>query len=280
LEGQPAFEAVFGDVDRYRSYIDRGLAVSMKMQGLRDEFSRSIQWILAALPQGEKRVAGRACPTEKLIAPYQRAFRLGQTYLASGHELQRYHDAVREFDRLGETAGLTPDYKWKVKRILTAYPETLTDYRDMRVAFRDQLDSELRFLGCDPQALMTYDAATAKTALAAAEKSPAGGGVGAGAPGAPKTGSTAGANNAAPRITASNVTFFVDNLSCPSPLRLVLDTAAAGTVSARTKTAFQASAGPHDLCLLPGSSKQRCGDAGTVRKAYIHDGWTITMRCN
>jgi hypothetical protein len=28
------------------------------------------------------------------------------------------------------------------------------------------------------------------------------------------------------------------------------------------------------------SSIQECGDPGTLRKTYVHDGWTITLRCD
>jgi hypothetical protein len=33
------------------------------------------------------------------------------------------------------------------------------------------------------------------------------------------------------------------------------------------------------MCLIPASSKQQCGHAGTLRQSYIHDGWTIVLRC-
>ena len=45
--------------------------------------------------------------------------------------------------------GLTPDYRWKVKRVLQQYSALLTDYREMKVAFHDQLVDELKFSGCD-----------------------------------------------------------------------------------------------------------------------------------
>ena len=38
--------------------------------------------------------------------------------------------------------------------------------------------------------------------------------------------------------------------------------------------------GPHDLCLIAEGAKARCGDPGTIRKSYLHEGWTISLRCN
>ena len=37
--------------------------------------------------------------------------------------------------------------------------------------------------------------------------------------------------------------------------------------------------GPHEVCVLPTSDKRACGDAGTLRKAYLYDGWTLVVRC-
>jgi hypothetical protein len=39
-----------------------------------------------------------------------------------------------------------------------------------------------------------------------------------------------------------------------------------------------ADGGERSLCLLPPGSAQ-CGDRGTVRQVYLHDGWSVTMHC-
>ena len=49
-----------------------------------------------------------------------------------------------------------------------------------------------------------------------------------------------------------------------------------------TRTAFYATPGGHDLCLIADTAAERrkkCGDPGTVRKSYLHEGWTIALRC-
>ena len=34
-----------------------------------------------------------------------------------------------------------------------------------------------------------------------------------------------------------------------------------------------------DVCALPASDHRSCGDAGTMRKAYLHEGWRLTIHC-
>ena len=53
-----------------------------------------------------------------------------------------------------------------------------------------------------------------------------------------------------------------------------------GEVGSTSKAAFRTLVGRHDLCVLPATSKARCGDPGTLRKTFIHDGWQLAMRCD
>src|SRR3954464_13996962 len=159
LEGKPAVDDVFGDASDYRRTVDRFIELATQMQSMRDEFARSVQTALNELgARGEKKGAtpkrGARCPADAVAGPYAKAHRLGVEYLRVGRELTRHYDQVKEFDRLGESIGLTPDYRWKVKRVLQQYATLLTDYREMKVAFHDQLVDELKYAGCDLQALL------------------------------------------------------------------------------------------------------------------------------
>src|SRR5262249_48960159 len=131
MEGQPQLEIPFGDADAYRKTVDRFLALHDQMQELRDDFSRSVQDVLARVAVPEAGDKKRHCPEAEIAAPYARAFQLGQQYLRSGHELERAFGQVRDLDGLGETQGLTPDYRYKVKRVLELYKQLLADYREM-----------------------------------------------------------------------------------------------------------------------------------------------------
>jgi hypothetical protein len=299
LEGHTTIDDVFGDAADYRRTIDRFLELTTEMQAMRDQFARAVQAALAELNKaGEK--GKRRCPEATVANPYALARKLGGEYLRVGRELTRHHEQIREFDRLGETVGLTPDYRWKVKRVLTVYGQLLTDYREMKVALHDQLDDELRFAGCDLNALQLKGDPQAK--LAIDEKWPQPGEPG--APGVPTPRSDREPHDTLPRDlpiervpppapipvpkrattpgdtqqARSGILFYVDNTRCQRATQVWLDGKKLGDVAAATRVGFQAAAGPHDLCLLDDGKKQ-CGQPGTVRRSYLHESWTISLRC-
>jgi hypothetical protein len=238
---------------------------------------------------------------EQVAPPYARARRLGADYLRVGRELTRHHDQVKEYDRLGESIGLTPDYRWKVRRVLAHYHALLTDYREMKVAFHDQLDDELKFVGCD-LALLAQRGDPRSPLVDEPWPNP-------GQPGAPgvlaaksdkdphealppalpvervqntpiplpaakKT--TAPADPSA--ATRSGVLFYIDNSKCTRATTVFLDGKKLGDVASATRVGFQTAPGPHELCLID-DAKKACGAPGTVRRSYLHEGWTITLRC-
>jgi hypothetical protein len=274
LESDPKIETVFGDAEQFRRYVDRFHTVHAEMQRAREDFSRNVQAVLASLAAdlgANGRPAGK-CPTDAVALTYSRAFRLGTSYHRLGKELEALMISIRELDGLGETSGLTPDYRWKVARVFKIYPEVLKDFREMRVAFQSQLAGEVRFHGCDAATLVAKGDELEKA-------------------GAPPTGPTAragaldkprrkDAEKLAPPVAATTATFFIDNTSCGSSLRVYLDGTLVGEVASSAKAAFQALVGRHDLCLIPSTSRQQCGDPGTLRRTYIHDGWSITLRCD
>jgi hypothetical protein len=302
LERPSAIDDVFGDSSDYRRTVDRFLELTARMQQMRDEFARAVQGALAELngratatPKGK-----RSCPMDQVATPYARARKMGAEYLRVGRELTRHWEVVKEYDRLGESIGLTPDYRWKVRRVLQQYQALLTDYREMKVALHDQLDDELKSAGCDLGALVQKG----DPKLAASEDpwpQP-------GQPGAPGVlVARADKEREAPpatlptekvvqppiplpppgRVTApadpaqqprSGILFYVDNGKCQKSTAVWLDGKKLGDVPAATRVAFQTAPGPHDLCLLDDSNK-KCGAAGTVRRSYLSEGWTITLRC-
>jgi len=299
LEGKPAIDDVFGDASEYRRTVDRFLELTQSMQSMRDEFAHAVQTTLGELGKEGGSKPRKGCPSDAIAVPYARARSLGAEYLRVGRELTRHHDQVKEFDRLGESVGLTPDYRWKVRRVLAQYGALLVDYREMKIAFHDQLNDELKYAGCDLQALLQRG----DPKLAAADDpwpqpgSP-------GAPGVPLAKSKGETREisppslppekvpsptpiALPRKTApadptsqprSGVLFYVDNTKCQRGTIVHLDGKRLGEVPAGQRVGFQTSAGPHDLCVLD-DAKKSCGAPGTVRKSYMHEGWTISLRC-
>jgi hypothetical protein len=278
LATDPKIETVFGDAAEFRRYVDRFFVVYAEMYKTREDFARNIQNVLASLAAHRAAArepgAARKCPVDAVGLAYGRAFRQGQTYHRLGKELETNFVSIKELDALGETKGLTPDYRWKVARALKFYGQVLTDFREMRVTFQDQLPGELTFNGCDSQILIAKGEELEKSGAAPLVAPPV-------AP--PATVASRGGKTIEPPapVVASGATFFVDNSTCKTTsLRVFLDGTLLGEVGSGAKAAFRALVGRHDLCLIPSSSRAQCGDPGTLRKTYIHDGWAIVLRCD
>jgi hypothetical protein len=82
---------------------------------------------------------------------------------------------------------------------------------------------------------------------------------------------------AAPRARPRS-TFFVDNTRCSDAVDVWVDGVAVGQVAPGRRSALVADAGERTLCLL-GPGAAQCGDRGTVREVFLHDGWSVTMHC-
>jgi hypothetical protein len=273
MEGKPKVDSLFGDSTAFRTEVDHYLALYDSMQRVRDHFSRSVQTVLTTLAARPSTIVKRSCPEDAIALPYAESFHLGQDFQRSGAELERLYATIKELDALGETAGLTPDYRWKVKRALTLHKEVLTDWNEMKAVFADHLGAELTFFNCDASALVEKGESAGADALAKASSD---------APALPAKAAESSKKKAkvdAPPAVAATAAFTIDNMACATPTRLYLDGQLMGPVAANAKATFSSLVGPHDLCLIPSESPQHCGDLGTVRKTYIHQGWTIQLRC-
>lgn len=244
LEGPIELEIGFGDAITLRARVDRFYALRERMDGLRRTVSRHAAGILGALPE-----SGRYCPADVAV-PYYRMQRAGALYEELGAELEASYHVIRELDELGESDGLTPDYRWKIEQARAAYEEILVDAAEMRTAIGSHLQRELRFRRCQISALLRQGAAQAPGEIAVT----------------------------AP-LAALRATFFVDNRACAGGFQLYLDDVLLGTARAGEKVAFQAEAGSHHLCLIDPRTGASCGEPGTVRVAHVYEGWSMTTHC-
>jgi hypothetical protein len=141
----------------------------------------------------------------------------------------------------------------------------------MRVAFSEQLAGEVRHRGCKLDELskrgeeLIATGALDRPALDPASGPPK--------PVPPKRG------EATPVVPASTVTFFVDNRACKTQLEVHLDGVLLGQVAAGQRGAFQTLAGQHGICLIEAGAGLTCGEPGTLRHGYVHDGWAIALHC-
>ncbi len=269
-DAAPRIDPVFGDVASLRASIDKFLSLQGEMDRVRDEFSSSVHETLSVLAEDPSAGHAASCPAGT-STPYARALASGGHYLALGQQLQASYREIRRAEDLGDTLGLTPDYRLRAKKAKDLHQQLLSDYREMRVAFYDQLGAELRHAGCkltelspDAAALPAHGSATSTPPTIT--------------PRLPASDTPLGAEATAAGV-APAVWIEIDNALCNEPTRLAIDGQALGQIGPRNKTSVRARSGPHEVCALPASDLRSCGDAGTMRKAYLHEGWRLTIHC-
>jgi hypothetical protein len=270
VEGSPEVETVFGDSEFFKRHIDRFTALDKAMETTRRSFSRNVQEAVTALGRQRK----GACPVDRIARRYYEARRDGETYRALGAELEAEQSLIRQLDGLGETAALTPDYRWKVNQVAGHYREALVDLKEMRLAFVVQLGGELRHRGCAPTELLRRGAE-----LVASQSAPAESETEVAEAETEKPKPAPGEQPETPQVPATTITFYVDNRACATKQDIYLDGQLLGEVAGSARAAFQALAGRHSICLIAGSSGAGCGDPGTIRAAFLHDGWSIRLDC-
>ncbi len=279
-EVAPRIDPVFGDAAALREQIDQFLALQAEMEAVRDEFSAAVHRTLAQLgPVGG--APPTTCPPN-VPGLYAGASDAGGRFLALGRRFAARFRDIRRAEELGDTAGLTPDYRAKAKKARDLYAGLVRDYREMRAAFYEQLTAEVRHAGCK------LTAPTAKAAAApAADHPPDPTNPGdweleppeetaRPAPGKP---TAAAKPSAADKSGGPAIWIQIDNTRCAQPSTLTIDGAAIGDIAAQKKIPVRTHAGPHELCVLPAAGKRACGTAGTIRRVYLYDGWTLAVRC-
>ena len=244
MEGDAAVEIPFGDSLDLRAHTARFHQLHPRLHSLRNNFTRHVADVLAAMPED-----GRYCPNGASV-PYFRAHRAGQLYEQVGAEIERHYDMIRRLDELGSGIGLTPGDRFRVAEAHEIYQVILRDYAEMRTVMGSHVQPALRYRRCSLAELVRRGAAQAP-----------------------------GEMTIAPPLSSARATFFVDNSACTNTFELYLDDVPSGQIAPGERVAFQTESGRHSLCLIDHGSHDRCGQQGTVREAYIHDGWSMTTHC-
>ncbi len=280
MEGAPLVETVFGDIASYKARIDHFTTVHTTMGAERKRFATAAHFLQGTLGS-MKRVPRKrsACPSDRLAASVFAANESHEQFRKLGVEFERSFLVIRDLHDLGESAGLTPDYRARVRNSRGEYQQALNDLAEMNAVLQLQLAPELAKRGCkttelvqyaqdqqreetrtEPETSATEDATATATATATKTKT--------------KT------NTESTAVRARAVTFFVDNRECPDDVNIFVDGKRLGHVAGNTHAAFQSLSGRHALCLLIDSDVAQCGDTGTVRTAFVHDGFRIQRSCN
>ena len=290
-------DPVFGDVGSLREAIDDFLLLHGETEKVRDELSAAVHATLAQLGSVGARAA-KSCPAE-VLPLYARTADAGRRFLSLGRRLAARAREIARAEQLGETVGLTPDYRMKAKKAGQLYRARLRDYREMRAAVYEQLGAEMRHAGCKlpvaggpavPGPAKDGGASDRPAAdpanpndwvLEPAEDERVG-------PGSKAAGGRGGETTAAAAATAGGsgsgsggpaIWIKIDNTRCAQASTLTLDGVAIGEIAGHKNVPVRTRAGPHELCLLPATDKRACGTPGTIRRAYLYDGWTLAVRC-
>jgi len=256
----PALVRPWGDGDAIQAALDRYARVAADMARARKDYQERVLGLLGAVGRGpEAKPRPKTCP----IGDIGPAWREAQVALVKfdrlGVDLEREERYLARHVDLGLTAGLLPNARSEIAAAKKTYRLALADAAELRAEWARGVGPELRALGCS-DALLAAAAADPSRYHVIEEDRP---------PPVPVK---------APPRAKPRTTFFVDNGGCPDPVEVWIDGALVGQVAPGRRSALVADGGDRTLCLLvPGAAQ--CGDRGTVRQIYLHDGWSVTMHC-
>lgn len=259
----PELVRPWGDADAIAAALGRYRQTQDAMAAARAGYQRDVLGILGALGKGPLAPARpepvRGCPLAKVVAPWDRAQRgLGQLARLGG-ELEASWRFVARHDDAGATASLLPDARAQVTAARKAWRVALADAGELRAEWSRGLGPELRAVGCTDRLLAAAVADPARYHRVEEDK-------------------PAPIPTTQPPRPRARATFYVDNARCADPVEVWIDGAPLGQVAAGRRSALVADGGERTLCLLvPGAAQ--CGDRGTIRQVYLHDGWSVTMHC-
>ena len=253
----------WGDAEAQTAELDRYTLTATAMAAVRVSYQAHVLGMLGALGQGPLAHGRSACRTAVRSPRLAPAWAAAQRELASyerlGVELEATWKYIARHDDAGATGGLLPAARTSVIADRRAFHVALADLGELRAEWSRARGPELRRVGCSDR-LLAAAVADPKSYHVIQEDRPD-----------PIPVHTAA--RAKPRVT-----FYVDNSGCPDPVDVWVDGAQLGQVAPGRRSALVGDAGQHTLCLeLPGAAA--CGDRGTNRTVYLHDGWSVTMYC-
>ncbi len=253
----------WGDADAIAGALDRYDQIAATMAIVRAAYQGYVLSILGVLGKGpEARPTGvklNGCPVTAIASWWANAQAALARYERLGIELEADYRFVERHDALGLTAGLLPNARTQVAAAKKSFALALADVGELRAEWSRELGPELRVVGCTDRLLAAAVADPARYHVIVEDKPPP----------IPKS--------TALRATP-HATFYVDNTQCKDSVDVWVDGAELGQVDGGKRGALVAPAGERTMCLL-GSTPQQCGDRGTVREVYLHDGWTVTLQC-
>ncbi len=263
LDWKPALVRPWGDTEALAAELARYARLGEAMANAREDYQAQILALLGAVNKGPAARAKapriRSCPLDTVAPAWAAAGAARARFERLGSELEASFKRIVRHDELGLTAGLLPNDRLGVAAAKRSFRLELEDAGELRAELARGVTPELRAVGCTERLLAAAIAHPERYHVIAEE--------------VPEPVAVRAEPRAKPRTT-----FFVDNTGCPNPVTVWIDGKRLAEVAAGRRSALVADGGERSLCLLePGPAQ--CGDRGTVRQVYLHDGWTVTMHC-
>ncbi|MBX3157429.1 MAG: tetratricopeptide repeat protein [Deltaproteobacteria bacterium] len=264
LSFTPEIVRPWGDAEAIEAALDRYAGVAKAMARTRDAYQRQVLKLLGILGKGPEAPPkptawGRVCPVSRLAPAWAAAQRELWSYTLLGQDLEVAYRFIARHEDLGATAGLLPNSRTQLAHAKKGFRTALADLGELRAEWLRGVVPELRLVNCNDKLLQAavddpehYKVIEEDRPDAVPAQQPP---------------------RARPRAT-----FYLDNTLCPDPVDVWIDGVPLGQVAPGRRSALIADGGERTLCLIvPGAAQ--CGDKGTVRQVYLHDGWGATMHC-
>jgi Flp pilus assembly protein TadD len=264
LRAEPELVRPWGDARALAAALARYAALAGQMAEARTTYQREFLSILGALGKGPYAPTApaaqtRTCPVARIAPMWGAARRELRRSERLGADLELAYRFVARHDELGATAALLPNARAQVAAMKRSFRTALADAGELRAEWQRSLVPELQLVGCHDALLAAALADPGRYQVIQEDR-----------PVEPPV-------QQAPR-PRPRATFYVDNTRCADPVDVLIDGAQVGQVAPGRRSALVADGGERTLCLIvPGAAQ--CGDRGTVRQVYLHDGWAATMHC-
>jgi hypothetical protein len=260
----PELVRPWGDAEALEAALDRYALTATTMAAVRVSYQSQFLLLLAQLGKGPyapvKGPAVRTCPVARVAALWDAAQRELRRYETLGLDLETAYRFIARHVDAGASAGLLPNARARVSTLGRAFRTTLSDVAELRGEWGRGMAPELRVVGCSDKLLAAAVADPERYRVNQEERPEA-------------------IPTQQPPRTRPRVTFYVDNVTCADAVDVWIDGTHRGEVAPGRRSALVADGGERTLCLIfPGGAQ--CGDRGTLRQVYLHDGWTAVMHCN
>ncbi len=263
VDFKPELVRPWSDGEGLQLMLDRYEQATTAMAELRVKYQKDVLELLGAVGQGPlarvKAGSVRTCPVGQIAPTWHRAQQELVQYQRLGVDLEVAYRFLARHDDAALTAGLLPGSRVAVASAKKRFRTALADMGELRAEWTRGVAQELRAAGCNDKLLAAAFADPQRYRVIREDK--------------PEVLPVRQAPRAKPRTT-----FFVDNSRCADHVEVWIDGSHIGQVAPGRRSALVADGGERTLCLLlPGGAQ--CGDRGTVRQVYLHDGWSTTLYC-